>query len=329
MTRFLIIQTASVGDVILTTPVLESLHKSIPDSQIDYLLKKGNETLFTEHPYLHDIIIWNKEKSRYRDFLRILSHVRKQRYDYVINVQRFFSTGWLTACSRAGVKVGFDKNPLSIFFHHRVHHEISGKNDIHEVDRNLMLIREITDKTNRLPVLYPSSGDFVATAVYKNRPYLCMAPASLWYTKQYPPEKWIEFIRSVSEDYAIYCIGSEKDNGLCNHLIETSGRGGMQNLAGRLTFLQTAALMKDAVMSFVNDSAPQHLASAVNAPVTTIFCSTIPAFGFGPLSVSSHIVERNEKLYCRPCGLHGFRECPEKHFKCAYDIRNEQLLRIL
>jgi len=329
MTRFLIIQTASAGDVILTTPVLESLHKSIPDSQIDYLLKKGNETLFTGHPFLRDIITWDKEKGRHRNFFRLLSHIRKQRYDYVINVQRFFSTGWLTACSHARVKVGFDKNPLSIFFGYRVHHEIAGKNNIHEVDRNLMLIREITDKTSRLPVLYPSPGDFAATALYKDRPYLCIAPASLWYTKQYPPEKWIEFIRSVSNDYTIYCIGSEKDKELCNYLMETSGRDGMQNLAGRLTYLQTAALMKDAVMSFVNDSAPQHLASAVNAPVTTIFCSTIPAFGFGPLSESSHIIEINEKLYCRPCGLHGFRECPEKHFKCAYDIRNEQLLRIL
>lgn len=73
-------------------------------------------------------------------------------------------------------------------------------------------------------------------------------------------------------------------------------------------------------MNYVNDSAPMHLCSAVNAPVTAIYCSTIPEFGFGPLSDNSHILQTKEKLSCRPCGLHGFKSCPEKHFKCAWGI---------
>jgi heptosyltransferase-2 len=75
--------------------------------------------------------------------------------------------------------------------------------------------------------------------------------------------------------------------------------------------------MKYAEMNYVNDSAPMHLASAVNAPVTAYFCSTIPEFGFGPLSENSTVVQTTEKLPCRPCGLHGKRKCPEGHFKCA------------
>ncbi len=100
----------------------------------------------------------------------------------------------------------------------------------------------------------------------------------------------------------------------------------MYNLAGKLSFLQTAALMKDATMNYVNDSAPLHIASSVNAPVTAIFCSTVPSFGFGPLSEKSFIVEIQEIIPCRPCGLHGFKKCPEKHFKCAYNIKSEQLI---
>jgi heptosyltransferase-2 len=96
-------------------------------------------------------------------------------------------------------------------------------------------------------------------------------------------------------------------------------------MAGNLTFLESAALMKGAKMNFTNDSAPMHLASAVDAPVTVVYCSTIPGFGFGPLSTNSNIVEVREKLSCRPCGLHGRRSCPEKHFKCALDIRADQL----
>jgi heptosyltransferase-2 len=97
------------------------------------------------------------------------------------------------------------------------------------------------------------------------------------------------------------------------------------NLCGQLSFLQSAALMKDALMNYVNDSAPMHFASAVNAPVTAIYCSTLPAFGFGPLSDNSRVVEIRENLYCRPCGLHGKKACPEGHFRCAYDINLAQL----
>jgi heptosyltransferase-2 len=87
--------------------------------------------------------------------------------------------------------------------------------------------------------------------------------------------------------------------------------------------------MKDAVMNYVNDSAPMHFASAVNAPVVAIYCSTLPSFGFGPLSENSQIAEIQERLYCRPCGLHGRRQCPEGHFKCAYQIQVEQLITAL
>jgi heptosyltransferase-2 len=82
-------------------------------------------------------------------------------------------------------------------------------------------------------------------------------------------------------------------------------------------------------MNYVNDSAPMHLCSAMNAPVTAVYCSTVPQFGFGPLSGNSNIVEVSEKLSCRPCGLHGFKKCPENHFKCALNITTSQLLKHL
>jgi heptosyltransferase-2 len=83
--------------------------------------------------------------------------------------------------------------------------------------------------------------------------------------------------------------------------------------------------MRNANMNYTNDSAPLHIASAMNAPVTAVFCSTIPQFGFGPLSQKSFVVEIKYKLYCRPCGLHGFRKCPEGHFKCALEIEVNDL----
>lgn len=78
--------------------------------------------------------------------------------------------------------------------------------------------------------------------------------------------------------------------------------------------------MKSATMNYVNDSAPLHIASAMNAPVTAIFCSTVPAFGFGPLRENGRVVETSERLDCRPCGLHGHSACPKGHFRCAMGI---------
>ena len=97
-------------------------------------------------------------------------------------------------------------------------------------------------------------------------------------------------------------------------------------LAGKLNFLSSAALMKNAAMNYTNDSAPLHFASAIDAPVTAIFCSTVPAFGFYPLSSKSFIVETTEALTCRPCSLHGLKACPLGHFKCANTIETSQLL---
>jgi len=97
-------------------------------------------------------------------------------------------------------------------------------------------------------------------------------------------------------------------------------------MAGELTFLQSASLMKDAVMNYVNDSAPLHFATAMQAPVTAIYCSTIPEFGFGPLGPEGKVVQATEILTCKPCGLHGLKACPETHFKCAFLIQSEQLL---
>jgi heptosyltransferase-2 len=162
---------------------------------------------------------------------------------------------------------------------------------------------------------------------FKTAKYITVSPASLWFTKQYPEEKWIEFIKDIDEDIRVYFLGSENDSELCNSIINKSGHSNSMNLAGKLSFLESTALMRDAVMNFMNDSAPLHLASAVNAKITAIFCSTVPSFGFGPMSEDSIIVQTKEKLKCKPCGLHGLKDCPEDHFKCAMTIDKNELLK--
>ena len=139
----------------------------------------------------------------------------------------------------------------------------------------------------------------------------------------------MDVIYNFPSIYTIFLLGGKEDVDLCKKIKEKSINNKVEILAGKLNFLSSVALMKNAVMNYTNDSAPLHFASAVDAPVTAIFCSTIPAFGFYPLSTKSFIVETKEILTCRPCSLHGLKACPLGHFKCACTIETSQLLSTL
>ncbi|MBN8699958.1 MAG: glycosyltransferase family 9 protein [Chitinophagales bacterium] len=330
MQKFLIIQTAFIGDVVLATALVEKLARFYPDAQIDFLVRKGNESLLQNNPHLHEVLIWNKKEKKTRNLFGMLKQIRRNRYDKVINVQRFFSTGLLTAFSGAGETIGFNKNPLSFLFSRKITHAITKtRQSKHEVERNNDLIASFTDDSLIRPVLYPSEKDREVAGSFAGRPYVTISPGSVWFTKKFPTDKWIDLIRDFPAGYSIYLLGGPDNKQECEQLREQAGNTNVTVLAGRLSFLQSAALMKNAVINYVNDSGPLHFASAVNAPVAAIFCSTVPAFGFTPLSDRSFIIETTENLPCRPCGLHGHRECPEKHFRCARTIQVGQLLNII
>lgn len=330
MKRILIIQTASLGDVILATPLIEKLHRFYPKARIDFLLKYGYEDLLRDHPYLKFVMVWDKTEKKYHHLKELVYIVRENKYDLVVNTQRFASTGLITVFSGAKQKVGFSKNPLSLFFTKRIKHKIGKKKKgTHEIERNLKLIEYLTDNSIDKPVLYPSKHDFARVSQYKTKKYITVSPASLWFTKQYPKEKWVEFVASVDKETTVYFLGAANDKKLCDDIIVQSGHTNCLNLAGKLSFLQSAALIKDALLNYTNDSAPMHLASAVNARVAALYCSTVPEFGFGPLADTSFVIQTNKKLNCRPCGLHGKKDCPKKHFNCCNTIENSQLLSAL
>lgn len=330
MKRILIIQTASLGDVILATPVIEKIHHYYPDAKIDFLLKYGYEAVFKKHPFINRVIVWDKSEKKYKRLFELIRLIREQNYDAVVNIQRFVSSGLITAFSGAKERIGFSKNPLSLCYTNRVKHKIgASNNNPHETERNLKLVETITGSGSFPAKLYPSQHDYARVSQYKTKQFITIAPASLWFTKQFPVEKWTEFVRKIDDDIVIYFLGSPGEKNLCQRIIDQSECRNCLNLAGKLSFLESAVLMKDAKMNYVNDSAPMHLASSVNAPVTAIYCSTVPEYGFGPLSDKSFIVQAENPPGCKPCGLHGFNKCPEKHFECAYKINTNQMLKYL
>ena len=320
--KILVIQTAFIGDVVLATPIVEKLRRFYPEATIDFALRKGNERLLSQHPSLRKVYVWDKKAAKYKMLWQMLRRIRAERYDLVVNCQRFAASGLLTALSGARQTVGFDKNPFSFLFSRRMPHQFgSAEKPIHEITRNLSLITHLTDDSFEPPRLYPSSADFEKAGFWTaGRPYVCVAPTSVWFTKQYPPHKWVELIRTLPAECTVFLLGGPDDAAACEAIRLTSALDQVRNLAGQLSFLESAALLQGAIMNYVNDSAPMHIASAMNAPGAAVFCSTIPAFGFTPTSEQHWVIETRTALDCRPCGLHGYPACPKGHFHCAETV---------
>lgn len=318
MKRFLIIQTAFLGDVILATPVVSELKRIYPECIIDFIVRKGNESLLENNPKINSVFIWNKKEGKYKALFGIIKQIRKQRYTEVINLHRFASSGLITLFAKADKKIGFNKNPLSFLYTLKYNHKIG--NGQHEVERNLTLIELHGVKTKVRPELFPSQKHFEKIEQFTKIPFICFSPASVWFTKQLPIEKWIALGKNYTSK-TIYLLGGPADASLCKSIQEKLPNA--ITLAGKLSLLESAALISKSERSYVNDSGPLHISSAMNTPTTAFFCSTVPEFGFGPLADNSKII--SQSLSCKPCGLHGYKSCPENHFNCGNTIDTSSL----
>src|SRR5690606_25729931 len=204
----------------------------------------------------------------------------------------------------------------------------------HEVQRNLQLIRaidpsfEIVDNSkNYRPELPLQQKHLDKVSPFTQGDYFVVAPASVWFTKAWSEHKYKELTAELVKQGKVFFIGAPSDMELCDRI--RAGLPNTENLCGQLSLLDSAALMQKAKRVFVNDSAPLHLASCVNAKTTAIFCSTVPEFGYTPLADDSVVVDTGKTLSCRPCGLHGHKACPLGHYKCSEDIEIQRVLETI
>lgn len=316
MQRFLIIQTAFLGDVILATPIISELKRLYPSALIDVVVRKGNESLLENNPKIHQLFVWNKKANKYKHLFEIIRSVRKQKYEEVITLQRYANAGLITLFAKTHRRIGFKQNAFSWMYSSTVEHSLMDGS--HEVERNLRLIAHHDTKPLLRPELFPSLADRVKMSEFQREDYFCLAPASVWETKKLPLVKWQELIALLLPKGNVFLLGGPADVSLCEQL--TNGNNKIVNLAGKLSLLQSAALMEKAKMNYVNDSGPLHLASAMNAPTRAFFCSTVPLFGFGPLAEDAKVIETTKKLDCRPCTFHGRKACPLGHYDCGNTI---------
>lgn len=333
--NILVIQTAFIGDTILASHFVRALKELYPESRIHFFLRKGNESVIQGLPTIERTWVWDKQGGKVRNLQRLIRELRTINFDMVFNLHRHFNSGLISALMKSPIKVGFRQNPLSFSYTHKTHHHIphTAASGViwHEVQRNLELIKlvrpdfQIDDNSKsyrpELPLL-PKHMEKVAP--YTSGNYFVLAPASVWFTKAWSEHKYRELTQELVKRGKVYLIGAASDRELCQRIAE--GLENTVNLCGELNLLDSAALMMKAQRVFVNDSAPLHLASCVNAKTTAIFCSTVPAFGYTPLAQDSVVVDVGDKLSCRPCGLHGHAACPLGHFKCSQDIAISSVL---
>ncbi len=323
----LIIQTAFIGDTILASQFARAVADFYPSSKIHFFLRKGNESVIDGLPMLEKTWVWDKQGGKTRNLLKLIGELRHIEFDLVFNLHRHFNSGLVTALMKSREKIGFQQNPMSVFYSRRINHQIPDPRGWHEVQRNLELIPNYpivdTSKTYR-PELPLKPRHFEKVAAYKAEPYFVIAPASVWFTKAWSEGKYRELTRELAKRSKVYFIGAAADRELCERI--RADLPNTENLCGALNLLDSAALMKDARRVFVNDSAPLHLASCVNAKTTAIFCSTIPGFGYTPLAEDSVVIDVGASLSCRPCGLHGHKSCPLGHFKCSEELSVNRVL---
>lgn len=312
MEKILLLQPAFLGDVILATALIEKLISHYPTAEIDFLVKKGNESILKKHPKIRQVLTFDR-KNKWKSLGRLKGLIRAEQYDLIVNPHRHFSSGWLSTRSGAKQVVGFRQNPFSLFYQHRIQHSWK----LHETSRNQQLIAHLTDEQAARPKLYPTASDWDFVQAHFPQPYVSISPASIWPTKQLPLVHWARLINQLPSTLPIYLLGGPADRAHCKQLQAMAKHPVVQVLAGQYGLLKDAALMARAQMNYVLDSAPLHICSAMNAPVTAIYCSTSPNFGFGPLSDQALVIETSEALICKPCGSHGKKKCPKGHFNCG------------
>jgi heptosyltransferase-2 len=332
-TNILIIQTAFIGDAILTLPLIQVLKSNYSHSSIDVIVIPRTSEIFINHPAISRVICYDKHgiDKGIQGFLKLRTKLISKKYELIIVPHRSLRSALLAKMLKPICAIGFDRSVGRYFFHLLTHYNPS----THEIERNLSLLEplNIGPITNVLPRLYPSNQDaMIVDHILKDfnikidKKMIAIAPGTIWNSKRWPKDRFATASKLLSiEGYSVVLIGGKEDSTLCNEIIEMAETANIYNIAGRLSLLQSAELVRRCRALISNDSAPMHLAVAVGTPVIAIFGATIPEFGFAPRGPEDIVLE-TKGLKCRPCSIHGGNKCPIKTFECMLSISPQRVV---
>jgi heptosyltransferase-2 len=330
--KILVVRFSSIGDIVLTSPVIRLLRKAFPESEIDFVAKRRFSDLVRHDPNLNFTYEYDPE-----DGIRGLWHLSKRlnekRYELVLDLHNSIRSRLLCNSIHADRRLSINKHifkrTMLVWFKKNLYTTIVSTVDryseplkslgikIEDDEVSLSVPPQVTFRIERQlsPIIAGSKGPMVG-----------FCPSAKHATKRWPAERYAEVGRQLVErsGATIFLFGGNDDDVLCDHLVNAIGRHAY-NFAGRFALLETAAAMAHCRVVLTNDTGLMHVATAMKREVIAIFGSTVRQFGFFPHSQSAVVIE-NEHLGCRPCSHIGKAACPKKHFRCMLDIGTHEVL---
>ena len=328
----LVIQTSFLGDVILTTPLIAELARRGP---VDVLATPLGATVLANNPDVRSVVRYDK-RGTYGSALGLWHTVRelhgRRPYDAAYLAQGSFRSGLLAMLTGARERIGFASSTGRVLYTKQIPY----RPELHHAQRLWSLaMSECADPPTReqiRPRLYPGDDDRARVDALLRRsgaasePFVALAPGSAWGTKRWP--YYPELAARLAEDFRIAIIGSSADSTLAKQIMDAVPRDAVIDATGSLPLLSSAELIGRAQAIVTNDSAPQHLASAMGTPTVAVFGPTVPEFGFGPMA-ERRAVAGHDGLTCRPCHRHGPQKCPLGHWRCMRELTPDYISSLL
>jgi len=314
----LVIQTAFLGDVVLTTPLLAALAEV--HGPVDVVTNPLAAALLETHPAVGTVIRYDKRGADrgLRGVWRLGRRLRARRYARVYLPHGSWRSAALAFLTGARERIGFADSAAATTYTRRVARPAAA----HEVERLL----ELAGTGSAPPVLLELTADdrSAADAWLRERGlgpgFVALAPGSIWGTKRWPG--YAELASRL--DARVVIVGGREDVALAE-TVAAAAAGRAHSAAGVLGLRASAALIARAAVLVTNDSAPLHLATAVGTPIVAVFGPTVPAFGFGPRGTRDRVIE-HPSLPCRPCSSHGPQVCPLGHHRCMREVSVESVV---
>ena len=354
--KILIIQTAFIGDVILTTSLIHNLKLLFPDAFLDFIVNPQCATLLENNPYLRNIITINKTNNLF-DLITTMKNIRSENYFLSISPHSSFRSGFMVWGANIKYRLGFKRSFQQILLTHSIKHP----QKIHKRLKNLELLKIIPrfyqsnsstlfTQTELFPaqINYEKANQLLVSLMnLKQKGIILLAPGSIWFTKRWPLQNYLVLTQKLLEqNYFVILSGSPQEKKLCEYIMENiyNLREGMNedksqhlhyicrkgtplllSIAGNFNLLDSAALIEKVDLVICNDSGTLHIANAMQTPVFAFFGPTVQDLGYFPYQERDFVFEAN--LSCRPCGSHGGHECPQKHFECMKRIEVDSVMQ--
>lgn len=324
--KILIIQTAFIGDVILITPLIKATKKIFPNSLIDVMVIPQAANILKNNANIRSVILFDKRKNKLSAFLKTLRELKNNSYDLALTPHSSVTTSLLMYLAGVPVRIGFARWTAQLLLTHKLPH-LKGKL---KIEKNLHLLSPFSDEKFSVQTeLFPSSemkekaNDLLFEIKSNTEKVVALAPGSNWFTKRWPISYYKELVHKLSnQNYGIVFIGSAEEWEICNEIRPDHN---YINLAGKLSLLESAAVISGCDLMICNDSGAMHLANAVKMEVFVFFGPTVQSIGYSPIGSKDFVFEVD--LKCRPCSSHGTNECKLGHHNCMKLIKSESVLQ--